>query len=65
MKDEHDIRVERRQETFCNEHSGVCVKIQHVEATVEKVCKKLNQLMFLIIVALLAILGDVVISHLG
>lgn len=65
MTDANWPEQERRAENFCNEHSGVCVRINHVEENVEKVVKRLNQLIGLVVMTLIAIIANILVSHLS
>jgi hypothetical protein len=49
---------ERRNPTFCDKHSGVCVRLTHVEEDVQSNKKKLDKLIILMVAALTGIAAN-------
>jgi len=65
-KSRQTAEVSRRApHSICNEHSAMCIRMDHLEGNVQRVCGKLNKLMYLIIGTLIALCIDLILTFIG
>lgn len=47
---------EKRKSNFCTEHSGVCVRLNHVEEDMSEAKKKMDRLILLVVTTLVGVI---------